>query len=216
MALHCSIPAPIKAEIDGASSGEICAYLQGASRDGTFNRLHKTLRICQADVRWLWVLERLLGRLGKRSWTYREGTRNVWVIETTWRPESSEKVRTRGEAAAFVRGYFDAEGGVPGDARDRFYARFVQKNHADLVRTCVLLDLLGVQCGRIHNPSVRQDPGWRFYVLAASHRQFIQTIGSWHPRKRILLDERAFSLNIDAPPGGKLSMTRKRGSCREC
>lgn len=211
LTLHCSIREPIKAEV-GRASGEVCAYLQGASRDGTFNRLHRTLRICQAELR---VLQRLLGRLGKRSWMYREGTRNVWVIETTWRPDSSESTRTRGEAAAFVRGYFDAEGGVPADARVRFYVQFVQKNHLDLVRTRDLLGLLGVQCGRIHNPSTRQDPGyWRFYVLAASHRQFIQTIGSWHPRKRILLDERAISLSISAAPGDKLSMMRKRGSCR--
>ncbi len=161
MAMHCSIPEPVRVEIDRASSGEICAYLHGASRDGTFNRLHRTLRICQADVRWLRVLERLLERLGKRSWTYREGTRNVWV----------------------------------GRTRD--------------------LRLLGVQCGRIHNPSVQRAPAyWRFYVLTASHRQFVQTTGSWHPRKRILLDERALSLSIDAAPGDKLSMTRKRGSCR--
>ena len=176
MAMHCSIPEPVRVEIDRASSGEICAYLQGASRDGTFNRLHRTLRICQADVRWLMVLKRLLARLGKRSWLYREGTRNVWVIETTWRPES-ETVRTRSEAAAFVRGYFDAEGGVPADVRDRFYVQFVQKNPADLVRTRDLLGVLGVQCGRIHNPSVQRDPAyWRFYVLTASHRQFIRIL----------------------------------------
>jgi hypothetical protein len=72
MALHSSILEPIKAEIDRASTGKICAYLRGASRDGTFNRLHRTLRICQADVRWLRVLQRLLERLGKRSWMYRE------------------------------------------------------------------------------------------------------------------------------------------------
>jgi hypothetical protein len=191
MATRSSIPEPIAAEIDRATSGEIRAYLQGASRDGTFNRLHNTLRISQADVRWLRVLERLLGRLGKRSWMYREGTRNVWVIETTWRPDSPETIRTPGEAAAFVRGYFDAEGGVPAHARDRWYVQFVQKSHADLVRTCDLLGLLGVRCGRIHNPSVRRDANyWRFYVRVAAHRRFIQIIGSWHPRKRTLLDER--------------------------
>lgn len=198
MATHCSTPEVIKAEIDRASSSELRGYLH-ASRDGTFNRLHKTLRICQADIRWLWVLERLLGRLGKRSWMYREGTRNVWVIETTWRPDSPETIRTGGEAAALVRGYFDAEGGVPADVRDRFYVQFVQKNHADLARARDLLEPLGVHCGRLHNPSVRRDPGyWRFYVLAPSHRQFIQTVGSWHPRKRILLDERAISLVLGA------------------
>jgi len=184
----------IETEIDRATNDEINAYLQGASRDGTFNRLHRTLRIAQADVRWLQVLGDLLGRLGKRSWTYREGTRSVWVIETTWRSESPAMIRTQGEATSFVRGYFDAEGGVPGDAGARFYVQFVQKNHADLAHTRGLLGLLGVQCGRIHNPSARRDANyWRFYVLAASHRRFIETIGSWHPRKRMLLDERAHS-----------------------
>ncbi len=36
MALR-SIPEPINAEIDRASMDEICVYLQGASRDDTFN-----------------------------------------------------------------------------------------------------------------------------------------------------------------------------------
>lgn len=196
---HGSLCESIEAEIYRATSDEIRAYLQGASRDGTFNRLHRTLRISQADVRWLLVLQRLLGRLGKRSWMYREGTRNVWVIETAWRPETPETARTPGEAAAFVRGYFDAEGGVPADARDRFYVQFVQKNHADLARTRDFLELLGVQCGRIHNPSARQDPDyWRFYVLAASHKRFIQSVASWHPRKGTLLDERVVSPSIGA------------------
>jgi hypothetical protein len=119
------------------------------------------------------------------------------VIETTWRPDSTETVLTRAEAAAFVRGYFDAEGGVPGDAYDRFYVQFVQKNHADLARTRGLLGLLGVQCGRIHNPSVRQDADyWRFYVLTASHERFVRAVGSWHPRKRPLPDERAISPGV--------------------
>jgi hypothetical protein len=185
MATRSSIPEPIAAEIDRATSGEIRAYLQGASRDGTFNRLHNTLRISQADVRWLRVLQRLLERLGKRSWMYREGTRNVWVIETTWRLEARETVRTPGETAAFVRGYFDAEGGVPTDARARFYIQLVQKNHEDLARTRDLLEKLGVRCGRLHNPSVRQDPGyWRFYCA----RRVAQAIHSGH---RILASPKA-------------------------
>jgi hypothetical protein len=68
------------------------------------------------------------------------------VIETTWRPEFSETVRSSGDAAAFVRSYLDAEGGVPADAHDRFYVQFAQENHADLARTRDLLELLGVGC----------------------------------------------------------------------
>jgi len=51
----------IELETDRATSGEVSAYLQGATRDGTFNRLHRTLRISQADARWLRVLENLRG-----------------------------------------------------------------------------------------------------------------------------------------------------------
>ncbi len=124
----------IETEIASATRDEIRSYLHGASRDGTFSRLHKTLRIAQADTEWLGILSHLLGRLGKRSWIYQEGCRNVWVIETTWRPESPEPVHNRGESAAFVRGYFDAEGGVPANVSDRFYVQFVQKNRMDLAR----------------------------------------------------------------------------------
>lgn len=215
MAAHGSIPEAIEAEIHRATGGDIRAYLQGASRDGTFNRLHNTLRISQADVRWLHALQKCLERLGKRSWIYREGTRSVCVIETTWRPESPTQIPTPSEAAAFVRGYFDAEGGVPADARARFYIQFVQKNHADLTRTRDLLESLGVRCGRLHNPSVRQDPGyWRFYVRAASHELFIRAVGSWHPRKRTLLQERAISLSNRSALSANVSATQERDFSR--
>ncbi len=47
------------------------------------------------------------------------------------------------------------------------------------------------QCGRIHNPSLTVDPNyWRFYVPSAGHRRFMEVVGSWHPRKRLLVDTR--------------------------
>lgn len=64
-AQHDSIVSPIEAEIARATIGEVRAYLQGASRDGTFNRLHRTFRFSEADVRWLRVLGGLLERLGQ-------------------------------------------------------------------------------------------------------------------------------------------------------
>ena len=95
------------------------------------------------------------------------------------------------EQAAFVRGYFDAEGGVPRRTGDRFYIQSVQKDLADLEHVRSLLGHLGIRCGRIHNPSARADPDyWRFYVLAASHQDFALYVGSWHPRKRPLVQRR--------------------------
>ena len=59
--------------------------------------------------------------LASRSWLYREGNRNVWVIETSCKLTHPEYFRTAREQIAYIRGYFDAEGGVPGDPLARFY-----------------------------------------------------------------------------------------------
>ena len=182
----------ILAEAERATSSEARQYLLGAAHDGTFNRLHATLRISQADPRWLELLRFLLGKLGSRSWIYREGMRDVWVIETTYRLNRLDHLPGEFERAAFARGYFDAEGGIPRNPSDRFYLQFVQKNHADLARLRSVLVHMGIGCGILHNPSVRADPDyWRFYVLARSHQEFISRIGSWHPRKRRLVNARS-------------------------
>jgi hypothetical protein len=181
----------LRAEAHRASPQEAKAYLIGASRDGTFNRLHNTLRISQRDARWLQILQVLFAGLGSRSWTYQEGKRDVWVIETTCRLDQSAIPSGDLECAAFARGYFDAEGGVPRDPRDRFYVQFGQKDYGDLARLRGVLTQMGLECGRLHNPSVRADPDyWRFYVLSNSHAAFLSRVGSWHPRKRSILDAR--------------------------
>jgi hypothetical protein len=184
-------PQRLHAELLEADVRESRAYLQGALRDGTFNRTHGTVRISQGDHRWLLVLRELFLKLGSRSWIYREGSREVWVIESTCRLEWDPIVSSDSEAAAFARGYFDAEGGVPKKKGDRFYIQLVQKNREDLERVWRYLEGLGIRCGRIHNPSIRVDPSyWRFYILAASYEDFIRRVGSWHPRKRPLLESR--------------------------
>lgn len=87
-----------------------------------------------------------------------------------------------------MRGYFDAEGGVPHETCARFYMQLTQKDPHDLGRVRDVLERLSIRCGRLHNPSVRADPHyWPFYVLSASHWTFAERIGSWHPRKRELL-----------------------------
>ncbi len=181
----------IYGEVQKANTHEVRAYLLGALHDGTFNRTHRTIRIAQADTRWLEVLQKLFLKLGSRSWIYREGSRDVWVIESTCRLERLTEFPTEKEQIAFVRGYFDAEGGVPTRLRDRFYIQFVQKDKKDLSRVTQFLVGLGIRCGVIHNPSARVDPNyWRFYVLGSSREAFIRLMASWHPRKRQLLDAR--------------------------
>ena len=97
----------------------------------------------------------------------------------------------RDRAAAYARGYFDAEGGIPKGRESRFYVQFVQKDRSDLDTVRGALNSLGITCGVLHVPSPRVDPDyWRFYVASASHRRFAAAVGSWHPRKRALLQQR--------------------------
>lgn len=71
-------------EIAMARDSEPRAYLAGSSRDATWNRMHRTTRWAQADRRWLEIIKQVLTRLGSKAWIYREGTRRVWVAETTY------------------------------------------------------------------------------------------------------------------------------------
>ena len=186
----------IRSELATAGPSEAVAYLLGALHDGCFNRLHRTIRISQADLSWLDVLRFLLEKLGKRSWLYREGTRNVWTLESTYCPTRAP-LQTARERAAYARGYFDAEGGLPKHQLPRFYLQLVQKNRQDLQELHDILGALGIHCGAIHNPSKEVDPEyWRFYVRTTSHLDFIVRIGSWHPRKRFLLEARRTHLEV--------------------
>jgi intein-encoded DNA endonuclease-like protein len=93
------------------------------------------------------------------------------------------------EQLAYARGYFDAEGSVPHDPAARFYIQLVQKNRSDIEALRQMLELVGIRCGKLHNPSVRVDNEmWRFYVLAESHRAFAKRVSSRHPRTRRRLD----------------------------
>jgi hypothetical protein len=184
------IPQPIDWEIQVASKRQLLAYLAGARRDGTVSERHNTVRISQKGTGWISVLLRIFERLGRRAWAYEEGHRGVWVIEAT-RTGLDVGVVEECERAAFVRGYFDAEGGVPQQPSARFYVQFVQRDRADLALVRQLMCTLDIMSGRLHNPSSRVDPHyWRFYVAASSHRRFIESVGSWHPRKRHLLKAR--------------------------
>jgi len=172
------------------------AYLFGASGDGTFNRLHRTFRFTQKERAWLERLQEVLACLGYRAWIYREGKeRQLYALETSakWRGDEKQPLQfdTAAEQVAYIRGYFDAEGGIPHDSSAPFYVQFVQKDFASLTQVKRMLEQLGIQCGVVHNPSRRVDPDyWRFFVRRESHRRFITVVGSWHPRKAKLLQQR--------------------------
>jgi hypothetical protein len=172
------------------------AYLQGVLGDATYNRIHKTHRISQANREWLEKIKDLLLDVGDKSWIYKEGkNRNVYVLETASKILSLNfdpaGLRTETEKIAYIRGYFDAEGGTARDKRVRFYLQFAEKNKARLEKVKGLLNELGIECGEIHCPSARVDPNyWRFYIRANSYDKFIKNVGSWHPRKQKIFSNR--------------------------
>lgn len=174
----------------------IKAYLQGAFHDGTSNRWHRTFRFCQKEKKWLEMIQKMFRSTGYQSWIYKEGKeRNLYVLETTAsflrEKKSPLSFSTSAEKEAYIRGYFDAEGGIPSQSSAQFYIQFSQKNRKELIELQTILRELGIESGRIHNPSVKIDPLYfRFFVSAKSFEQFMDIIFSWHPRKQVLLNLR--------------------------
>ncbi len=183
-------PQRLHAELLVTGSTRLESYLQGALRDATRSAAHKTHRYGQSDRAWLETLQSILGVLGHRSWIYREGKdRNFWVLETSAKFlsiqfDASQLVGLE-SGLDYVRGYFDADGGMPRDSRSRLYIQYCQNDRSSLETVKRILDDWGIECGRTHNPSIRVDPDyWRFFIRANSHSRFFELVSSWHPRKR--------------------------------
>jgi len=174
--------------------GEIEAYLLGALHDASLNK-KKRYRFTQKGTEWLELLKNLFSILGYKSWIYREGLRNVYTLETlalfldfNFDPV---KFKTVEEQKFYIRGFFDAEGGVPHSSKDLFYIQLVQKDRIKIEKITKMLNKLKVETGKIHNPSKRIDPNyWRVYVRAKSHKDFVNKIGSWHPIKSKIFQKR--------------------------
>lgn len=142
------------------------------------------------------MIQDVLHSLGHHAWLYKEGKeRNLFVLETAAKflgaYRSPCSFLTSAEKIAYIRGYFDAEGGIPSRVSDRLYIQFSQKNCQELTELRQILKDLGIYSGKIHIPSVKVDPEYyRFFISSRSYKAFIQKINSWHPRKKPLLDIR--------------------------
>ncbi len=165
------------------------AYLLGALHDGTVRR--KTVRISQKEEHYVLFLKRMVMMIGARAWTYREGkNRNLFIVEFSRSFLDGALVLTRADWIDYIRGYFDAEGGLPAGSSAEPYLYFAQKNRNDLEMLRTMLIGLRISCGRLHNPSRRTAPDyWRFYVSRKHIGRFAKTIGSWHPRKSRILNQ---------------------------
>ena len=163
------------------------AYLLGALHDVTERR--STFRICQKSEDYIDLLARGIRTLGGNAWTYKEGkTRRLYVVEFSKSFLSELTIKTEIDKIDYVRGYFDAEGGVARAGKVRYYLYFAQKNLSDLIQVRDYLMDQSIACGLLHNPSKKVDPNyWRFYINARSYKDFAKKIGSSHPEKSLYL-----------------------------
>jgi hypothetical protein len=169
------------------SEKEIKAYLLGALHDTTFSS-NRRFRYSQKGTEWLKLLKALFKKIGYSSWIYKEGKeRDMYVLETLANFLDFKcnplKFKSRREKIYYIKGFFDAEGGIPKNNK-RFYIQLVQSDKQKLEKIKKILEELKIKTGKIHNPSVQVDPEyWRMYVLAESHKRFAEIINSCHPRK---------------------------------
>ncbi len=176
-------------------SSSFCeSYLIGALHDATLNK-RKLFRYSQKGAEWLSRLQKLFTYLGYNSWIYKEGKeRSVYVLETLAAFLNFKfdplTIHDDCDKIAYLRGFFDAEGGIPKNG-ERFYIQLVQSDSCKLEKFKLMLSTLNIHTGNIHNPSIRVDPNyWRMYIPKQSHNLFMRMIGSWHPRKEVILEAR--------------------------
>lgn len=155
------------------------AYLQGALHDGTRGRGNR-IRFSQKYPEWLAIISYLLEICGSTSWMYKEGKmRDVYALETTADFLNFDfkisKCSSNSEKLSYIKGFFDAEGGVLHNIDARLYIQFVQKDQRKLNDIKSVLEANSISCGIIHNPSKRVDPHyWRFFISTRSHQEFIR------------------------------------------
>jgi hypothetical protein len=164
-----------------------CAYLLGVIHDAT--ERHTTIRIASKNLSFCKILQKGINNLGSNAWIYKEGkSRDVYITEFSKKLLLNVEVKSRIDKINYIRGYFDAEGGIAKSPNVRFYIYFAQKNKKDLEQVKKYLTDLGISCGMTHNPSRRVDPNYfRFFIRAKSYRDFAKIIDSAHPDKQKLL-----------------------------
>lgn len=162
-------------------------YLFGLLHDAT--ERGTTYRLAQKNKEFIEFLAQGIRSLGRKAWVYKEGKRrNLWIVEFSKSLLKNIKIKSRQEKIDYIRGYFDAEGGIARSPKVRFYLYFAQKDLEDLEEVKKYLEELGIMCGKTHNPSKKVDPNyWRFFIRAKSYKDFARIIGSNHPEKRRLL-----------------------------
>jgi intein-encoded DNA endonuclease-like protein len=149
-----------------------------------------TYRIATKNFNFAKIIREGILKLGSKAWIYKEGkNRNLWIVEFSKTLLKESKIKSKQNKIDYIRGYFDAEGGISQSSKVRFYIYFCQKDLIDLKEVKNYLLELGISCGIIHNPSKKVDPNyWRFFVSSKSYKDFARIISSDHPGKIKLLE----------------------------
>ena len=163
------------------------AYLLGIIHDASVRKT--TYRVATKNQTFAEILKQGIIDLGRTAWIYKEGkSRNLWIVEFSKSLLNRMKIISREEKLDFVRGFFDAEGGIAKSSKVRFYLYFCQKNKIILKEIKRHLVSFGIESGVIHNPSKRVDPNyWRFFIRAKSYKKFAKVVSSSHPEKLPIL-----------------------------
>ena len=181
-------------------------YLLGALRDATIDvRKGKNyeIKIAQRNLRWLKLLQKLFGQYFKNRGRITKHVNNTNILringreiveriiqvsgikvpQNNWQtPEVMKKQQTAG-ILAYIRGFFDAEGGLPKYPKKnkQKYISFDQKNKEPLIFIRNKL----VEYGYKPTKLTFTGGNWQFRITRKSHiKKFYQEIGSWHPEKR--------------------------------
>lgn len=162
-------------------------YLLGLLHDATVRKT--TYRIATKNNFFALILMQGIKKFGQGAWIYKEGkNRNLWIVEFSKSLLKNSGVMSTQDKVDYVRGFFDAEGGIAKSNKVNFYIYFCQKNKDKLLVLKGYLTDLEIQTGIIHNPSRKVDPNyWRFYIKARSFRDFSLIVSSNHPEKFPLL-----------------------------
>jgi hypothetical protein len=158
-------------------------YLLGLLHDATERKT--TYRIATKSKEFSDFLVKGIKKFEMSAWNYKEGKdRDLWITEFSKSLLKNVKIISKQDKIDYIRGYFDAEGGISKHSSVRFYIYFCQKNKKDLLEVKEYIEEIGIETGKIHNPSIKVDPNyWRFYVRAKSYLKFVKIISSSHPEK---------------------------------
>ncbi len=197
------------------------AYILGAIRDGSFIRNDKNsiyrIRIYQKDRKWIETVSNKMEKLfGKKPTISLDNRDHVWNLMVNSR-EIYEKVVAIGAYTGsqktwavpeailsspsdtqkeFVKGFFDAEGGLPHVERAEIEPKdicihFTQCNKRCLEDVMQMLHRFGLKTGRVCGPYYKKgfaDPVYRLKIHGKREvTKFSHIIGSDHTQKQARL-----------------------------